>query len=134
MRLVRYLILLIVVLSTTAWAAPTQSELPISWPQAALLTQPAAAERDLRIVMGHCEPEVQGAAVHACDRLTGRLDWDDDGQGLVSRPRKVSGTHEHDRAGTSTGMANAWSIRGQTKVAFRNQTERDDRLRRSAGI
>ncbi|NYI17126.1 hypothetical protein FHR53_000854 [Xanthomonas arboricola] len=130
MRLVRYLILLIVVLSTTAWAAPTQSELPISWPQAALLAQPAPAERDLRIVVGHCEPAVQGAAVHACDQPTGRLDWEDDGHGLVSRPRKVSGTGEHDR----TGMGSAWSILGRIKVAFSNQTERDDRLRGSAGI
>ncbi len=38
MRLIRVLVVLIVVLSTSAWVAPTQAELPASWTQAALLT------------------------------------------------------------------------------------------------
>ncbi|AEL05062.1 putative secreted protein [Xanthomonas campestris pv. raphani 756C] len=38
MRLVRYLIVLIVLLSTSAWAAPTQPELPGAWVRAALHT------------------------------------------------------------------------------------------------
>lgn len=42
MRLVRYLIVLIVLLFTSAWVAPTQPELPGAWARAALHTLPQA--------------------------------------------------------------------------------------------
>ncbi|WOB51255.1 hypothetical protein NYR97_07745 [Xanthomonas hydrangeae] len=133
MRLVQYLFVLIVVLSTSAWAAPTQAELPGSWTRAALLTHPAAVERDLRVVV-ECASVVEAAAVHACDRLTGRSDCKGCGQALVRQPWKVSETDGPDHAYTSAEMAGAWSTRGQVKVAFSNETERDNRLRASAGI
>nr|WP_249452712.1 hypothetical protein [Xanthomonas arboricola]MDN0207835.1 hypothetical protein [Xanthomonas arboricola pv. corylina]MDN0212332.1 hypothetical protein [Xanthomonas arboricola pv. corylina] len=66
MRLVRYLFVLIVVLSTSAWAAPTQADLPIAWGQAALHTQPPT-ERDLRVGVAPCELTAQGAAARTCD-------------------------------------------------------------------
>nr|WVJ84568.1 hypothetical protein VDP59_000600 [Xanthomonas campestris pv. campestris] len=50
MRLVRYLIVLIVLLSTSAWAAPTQPELPGAWARAALHTLPRS-ERDLKVLI-----------------------------------------------------------------------------------
>ncbi|XUP37109.1 hypothetical protein WAE31_04790 (plasmid) [Xanthomonas axonopodis pv. vasculorum] len=64
MRLVRILIVPIVVLCTGAWTAPTQAEVPVGWPQAALLFQPGLAERDLRIVVGQYKRAGQGAIVH----------------------------------------------------------------------
>lgn len=132
MRLVRSLLVLIAVLPASAWVAPTQAELPRSWPRAALQTLPVA-ERDRRGVVG-CESAVQGAAAYVCNRLPttvliGRLDQDDCGQALVCEPGKGG---DHGGAGNGTGRLVAGSTRGQIKVVFSNATERDDRLYASA--
>ncbi|OQP84729.1 hypothetical protein IA54_017325 [Xanthomonas phaseoli pv. syngonii LMG 9055] len=130
MRLARSWFALIVVLSTSAWGASTQAELPVSWPRAALPTQ-VVAERDMRVVVG-CASAVQGTAAHACDRLIRRFDGAGCRQGLASRPSQVGQTDDPERAGIGTGTAGMWSSRGQIKPAFSNGTERDERLRRSA--
>ncbi|UXA50860.1 hypothetical protein M0D46_07650 [Xanthomonas prunicola] len=130
MRLARSWFVLIVVLSTSAWGAPTQAELPISWPRAALPTE-AVAERDMRVVVG-CASAAQGADAHACDRLTRRLDGDGCRPGQASRPRKVGQPGDLDRTGT--GMDGTWSTRGQIKPAFSNGTAGDERQRRSADL
>ncbi|SOO01839.1 hypothetical protein XFF7767_110009 [Xanthomonas citri pv. fuscans] len=49
-------------------------------------------------------------------------------------PRQVGQTDDPERAGIGTGTAGTWSSRGQIKPAFSNGTERDERLRGSAGI
>lgn len=123
MRLVRYLFVLIVVLSTSAWAAPTQADLPIAWVQAALHTQPPT-ERDLRVGVALCDLTAQGAAARTCYSLSARTDQG--GCGPVCRPwagRGIGSTHR-----IGTGIPGAWSSRGQFKVAFSNGSERDDRL------
>ncbi|MCC8470512.1 hypothetical protein [Xanthomonas phaseoli] len=132
MRLVRSWFVLIVVLSTSAWGASTQAELPVSWPRAALPIQ-TLAERDMRVVVG-CALAVQGTAAHACDRLIRRFDGEGCRQGLASRPRQVGQNDDLERAGIGTGTAGTWSSRGQIKPAFSNGSERDERLGRSADI
>ncbi|WP_258078022.1 hypothetical protein [Xanthomonas arboricola] len=122
MRLVRYLFVLIVVLSTSAWAAPTQADLPIAWVQAALHTQPPT-ERDLRVGVAPCDLTAQGAAARTCDSLSALIDQGDCGP--ACRPwagRGVGSTHR-----IGTGIPGTWSSRGQFKVAFSNGSERDDR-------
>lgn len=123
MRLVRYLFVLIVLLSTSAWAAPTQAELPHAWTQAALLTQPAAAERDLRVVFGHCDPAEQGAAAVACDALSAHANLDGCGPGLACQQwagRAAGLSHS-----VGIGMPGAPATRGQITVAFSNLSDRD---------
>ncbi|WP_241236754.1 hypothetical protein [Xanthomonas arboricola] len=123
MRLVRYLFVLIVVLSTSAWAAPTQADLPIAWVQAALHTQPPT-ERDLRVGVAPCDLTAQGAAARTCDSLSALIDQGDCGPACRScAGRGVGSTHR-----IAAGTPGAWSSRGQFKVAFSNGSERDDRL------
>ncbi|EKQ61917.1 hypothetical protein MOU_16970 [Xanthomonas citri pv. malvacearum str. GSPB1386] len=86
MRLVRSWFVLIVVLSTSAWGAPTQAELPISWSRAALPI-PAVPERDMWAVVGYASV-AQATAAHACDRLIRRFDGDGWRQDLASRPHR----------------------------------------------
>lgn len=109
-RLARSWFVLIVVLSTSASGASTQAELSISWSRAALPPQ-AVAERDMRVVVG-CGSVVQGAAAHACDRPTRRLDEEGCRQGLARRPRKFGQTGGPDCAGTGPGMAGDRDRRG----------------------
>ncbi|MBB6572087.1 hypothetical protein [Xanthomonas arboricola] len=125
MRLVRYLFVLIVVLSTSAWAAPTQADLPIAWVQAALHTQPPT-ERDLRVGVVPCDLTAQGAAARTCDSLFAHTDQGGCSRGPACRSwagRGVGSTHR-----IAAGTPGAWSSRGQFKVAFSNGSERDDRL------
>ncbi|CAE6689354.1 hypothetical protein [Xanthomonas arboricola] len=122
MRLVRYLFVLIVVLSTSAWAAPTQADLPSAWVQAALHTQ-SPTERDLRVGLALCDLTAQGAVARTCDSLSAQTDQGDCGPVCRSwAGRGVGSTHR-----IGTGMPGAWSSRGQFKVAFSNGSERDDR-------
>ncbi|OBR76246.1 hypothetical protein A7D01_13010 [Xanthomonas arboricola] len=122
MRLVRYLFVLIVVLSTSAWAAPTQADLPIAWVQAALHSQPPT-ERDLRVGVAPCDLTAQGAAARTCDSLSALIDQGDCGPACRSwAGRGVGSTHR-----IAAGTPGAWSSRGQFKVAFSNGSERDDR-------
>ncbi|MBB6335990.1 hypothetical protein FHR59_000200 [Xanthomonas arboricola] len=122
MRLVRYLFVLIVVLSTSAWAAPTQADLPIAWVQAALHTQPPT-ERDLRVGVAPCDLTAQGTVARTCDSLSALIDQGDCGSACRSwAGRGVGSTHR-----VRTDMPGAWSSRGQFKVAFSNGSERDDR-------
>ncbi|WP_238601121.1 hypothetical protein [Xanthomonas arboricola] len=122
MRLVRYLFVLIVVLSTSAWAAPTQADLPSAWVQAALHTQ-SPTERDLRVGVALCDLTAQGAVARTCDSLSAQTDQGDCGPVCESwAGRGVGSTHR-----IGTGMPGAWSSRGQFKVAFSNGSERDDR-------
>ncbi|NYH46635.1 hypothetical protein [Xanthomonas arboricola] len=125
MRLVRYLFVLIVVLSTSAWAAPTQADLPIAWVQAALHTQPPT-ERDLRVGVVPCDLTAQGAAARTCDSLSVHTDQGGCSRGPACWPRAGRGVGSTHRVGT--GTPGAWSSRGQFKVAFSNGSERDDRL------
>lgn len=124
MRLVRYLFVLIVVLSTSAWAAPTQADLPIAWVQAALHTQ-LPTERDLRVGVVPCDLTAQGAAARTCDSLFAHTDQGGCSRGPACRSwagRGVGSTHR-----IAAGTPGAWSSRGQFKVAFSNGSERDDR-------
>lgn len=72
MRLVRYLLLLIVVLSTTAWAAPTQAELPGAWSHAALSLGALSAQH-LQMRLG-CDPAQCPTADPASDGLASQTD------------------------------------------------------------
>lgn len=65
MRLVRILIVLFVVLSSSAWAAPTQAELPSAWSHAALQLG-ALLEHDLQARLG-CDLAQRPNADPACD-------------------------------------------------------------------
>lgn len=121
MRLVRYLFVLIVVLSTSAWAAPTQADLPVAWVQAALHVQPQT-ERDLRVSVAACAGAVRGAVARTCDGWSARIDAHGCGPGLGCRPWAGRGAGD-----LRAGMPGAWSTRGQLKVAFSNGAERDDR-------
>ncbi|MCE4312330.1 hypothetical protein [Xanthomonas hortorum] len=122
MRLVRYLFVLIVVLSTSAWTAPTQPELPGSWPRAALLTQPATAERDLRVTVGRCDLAVQGPAAGACDSAAAYSDQRGCAQGLACRQGagRGAGRNDRDRDCMPSGLA----TRSQINVAFSNLSDR----------
>lgn len=62
MPLVRPLLLLFVVLSSSAWAAPTQAELPGSWAAAAL-----AARWQAPLHQGRCASSTQGRVAMDCD-------------------------------------------------------------------
>ncbi|PPT95514.1 hypothetical protein [Xanthomonas arboricola] len=57
-----------ILLAMVAWTGPTQAELPAPWVQAALLIKPSAVDPVLRMVVGPGEPQLQRAAVRACDR------------------------------------------------------------------
>lgn len=120
MRLVRYLFVLIVVLSTSAWAAPTQPELPGSWPRAALLTQPATAERDLRVAVDRCDLAVQGAAAGACDSAAAHSNQRGCAQGLACRQGAGRGAGRNDR----DRMPSVLATRSQINVAFSNLSDR----------
>lgn len=120
MRLFRYLFVLIVVLSTTAWAAPTQTELPITWTQAALSTQPVA-ERHVQAGVGRCSRPLQGAAARNCHLLSERA------ADVGCLP-----VQECQRIGLGSGLRGAATFRGHINVTFSNPAARADRAYPSA--
>ncbi|MCC4616585.1 hypothetical protein LL972_11330 [Xanthomonas campestris pv. asclepiadis] len=125
MRLVRYLFVLIVVLSTSAWAASTQAELPGSWIQAALLTQPAAAERDVRVVVGACDLAARGVAAGTCASVSARSAPGGCGPALACQQWAGRGAGGDRSVGI--GMPGVPATRGHITVAFSNLSDRDDR-------
>ncbi|MEA9608852.1 hypothetical protein QY702_21110 [Xanthomonas campestris pv. plantaginis] len=116
MRLVRYLIVLIVLLSTSAWAAPTQPELPGAWARAALHTLPPS-ERDLKVLITPCAVAPQAAASRPCASLAIAV-----GSMACARNRRCPPWNGHG------GIPGGLTIRGQINVAFSNEPEPGVRL------
>ncbi|QOF05498.1 hypothetical protein [Xanthomonas campestris] len=122
MRLVRYLIVLIVLLSTSAWAAPTQPELPGAWARAALHTLPRS-ERDLKVLITPCAVAPGAAAPRPCASPAIAV-----GSMACARHRRCPPWNG--RGGVPGGLA----IRGQINVAFSNEPEPGVRLQPHAWV
>ncbi|BBJ98809.1 hypothetical protein Xcc3_01170 [Xanthomonas campestris pv. campestris] len=122
MRLVRYLIVLIVLLSTSAWAAPTQPELPGAWARAALHTLPRS-ERDLKVLITPCAVAPGAAAPRPCASPAIAV-----GSMACARHRRCPPWNGH--GGVPGGLA----IRGQINVAFSNEPEPGVRLQPHAWV
>lgn len=122
MRLVRYLIVLIVLLSTSAWAAPTQPELPGAWARAALHTLPPS-ERDPKVLITLCAVAPGAAAPRPCASLAIAL-----GSMACARHRRCPPWSGY--GGVPGGLA----IRGQINAAFSNEPELGVRLQPHAWV